>query len=223
MINKIKGAVFDMDGTLVDSLGVWEYVWREFGRKYRNNENFFPGEDIDKATRTKTLSERMNFVHEVLGMGESGEELVEVVDKIIDDFYETEVVIKDGVYGFLDYCKDNGIKMCIASASEMKLIRASLRNCGLYKYFTDDDVLSCADIGAGKDKPDIYIAAMEMLGTSKENTCVFEDSPLAVNTADKLGLYTVGIYDKYNYGQEEMQKTATEYIAEDETLMKLVK
>lgn len=223
MINKIKGAIFDMDGTIVDSLGVWKYIWRELGKKYKGTEDFFPSEEVDKATRTKTLVQGMEYIHSVLEMGDSPEELIEVVDKIIDDYYETDVVAKDGAVEFLEYCKRNGIKMCIASASAMKLIRASIRNCNLGEYFSEENILSCADIGAGKDKPDIFIAAMEYLGTTKENTCVFEDSPLAVETAAKLGLMTVGIYDRYNYGQDEMKKIATEYINEGETLMKLIK
>lgn len=223
MINKIKGAIFDMDGTIVDSLGVWKYLWTELGKKYKGTDEYCPPEEVDRATRTKTLVQVMEYIHSVLGMGESPEELLEAVDKLIDDYYETDVVAKDGAVEFLEYCKKSGIKMCIASASAMKLIKASIRNCNLGDYFSEENILSCADIGAGKDKPDIYIAAMEYLGTTKEDTCVFEDSPLAVETASKLGLMTVGIYDQYNYGQEEMKKTATVYIEDGETLMKLVK
>ncbi|MBQ8759404.1 MAG: hypothetical protein IJZ20_06905 [Clostridia bacterium] len=63
---------------------------------------------------------------------------------------------------------------------------------------------------------------MESLGVSAEDTCVFEDSHIAIDTADKIQMKTVGIYDKYNYGQEEMKKIATVYIAEGETLEKLI-
>ena len=95
-----------------------------------------------------------------------------------------------------------------------------MEHCGIGAYFTD--ILSCAKIGKGKDQPDIYLAAMECLGTTKEETCVFEDSAVAIATAHKLGLKTVAIYDRYNYGQEEMRATADAYIADGETLMRLV-
>ena len=64
--------------------------------------------------------------------------------------------------------------------------------------------------------------AQAYLGTNAEKTCVFEDSHIAVCTADKLGLKTVGIYDKHNYGQNEIEKTATVYIAEGDSLKSLI-
>ena len=95
--------------------------------------------------------------------------------------------------------------MCIASATDIELIKIAIKHCNIEKYF--NDILSCAEIGKGKDKPDIYIKAQECLGTKTEETCIFEDSHIAINTADKLGMKTVGIYDKYNYGQEEIKKS----------------
>ena len=110
--------------------------------------------------------------------------------------------------------------MCIASATDNKLVELAIKHCCIDKYFVR--LFSCVDIGKGKDKPDIYLKAMDFLGTTKEETCVFEDSLVAITTAHKAGLKTVGIYDKFNYGHEEMQKIATEYIAQGETLKKLI-
>ena len=110
--------------------------------------------------------------------------------------------------------------MCIASATDKKLLTVALYSCGLDRYF--DTILSCADIGKGKDQPDIFYAALEHLGTDKETTWVFEDSAVAVATADKTGFKTVGIYDKFNYGHSDLKKTATEYIDDGETLLKLI-
>ena len=143
-----------------------------------------------------------------------------IIYKIMIDFYSKEVELKDGVVEFLEYCYNNGIKMCIASATDKELIKIAIKHCNIEKYFKD--IFSCAEIGSGKDKPDIYIKAQECLGTKTEETCIFEDSHIAINTADKLGMKTVGIYDKYNYGQEEMKKIATVYIARCDTLKKLI-
>ena len=93
--------------------------------------------------------------------------------------------------------------------------------CGLRKYF--GKVFSCVDIGAGKDKPDIYLAALDFLGTAKEDTWVFEDAYIAVHTAKELGLNVVGIYDAQNFGQDKIEKEADIYIAGGETLEKLIK
>ena len=220
MIKNIKGAIFDMDGTLVDSLMLWNIIWKKFGNLFCEDGKFEPSPLDDKAVRTMTLKDAMNFIHNQYGIGKTGEELFETVNEIMIDFYSNEVMLKDGVGEFLEYCYARGIKMCIASATDIDLIKIAAKHCNIEKYFIN--ILSCAKIGKGKDKPDIYLEALKCLGTEADETCIFEDSHIAICTADKLGIKTVGIYDKYNYGQDEIKKTATCYIADGETLEKLM-
>jgi beta-phosphoglucomutase-like phosphatase (HAD superfamily) len=94
-----------------------------------------------------------------------------------------------------------------------------MKRCDLEKYFSA--VFSCGSIGKGKDKPDIFLLARDFLGERTEDTWLFEDSLVAIQTATKIGMPTVGIYDSFNFGQEEIKKLATHYVAEGETLLKL--
>ncbi len=220
MVKNIKGAIFDMDGTLIDSLMLWDIIWKKFGRLFCEDEIFTPSAEDDKAVRTMTLKDAMNHIHTQYNIGKSGDQLLESANEIIIDFYSEEVMLKEGVAEFLEYLNSNGVKMCIASATATELIKIAVKHCNIEKYFID--ILSCAEIGKGKDKPDIYIKALERLGTSAEETCIFEDSHIAICTADKMGIKTVGIYDKYNYGQEEIRETATVYIAEGDSLKNLM-
>ena len=121
---------------------------------------------------------------------------------------------------FPEYCYNKGIKMCIASATDSSFIKMAVEHCKIGKYF--ENILSCAEIGKGKDKPDIYIKALEILGTKADETCIFEDSHVAIETAVGLGIKTVGIYDKYNCDQDKIKKIATVYIEDGETLNKLI-
>lgn len=219
-MKNIKGAIFDMDGTLVDSLMIWEVLWDRFGNRFLNGGKFRPSEESDKAVRTMTLKDAMNYLYDVYRIGNSGEELFEFTTETMRDFYSQEVMLKKGVKEFLEYCYQRGVKMCIASATEKSLIKTALKHCNIEKYFSE--IFSCADIGKGKEEPDVYLTALEYLGTEKEETYVFEDSQIAIATADKIGIRTVGIYDKYNYGQEKIQQMSTEYIAKGETLEKLI-
>ena len=221
MLNSIKGAIFDMDGTLIDSLMVWDVLWKKIGEMFLQNGDFRPRREDDKAVRTMTLKDAMDHVHSVYAIGNSGEELLEEANEIIIDFYSNEVEVKKGVVDFLEYCHANGVKMCVASATDIGLIKIAIAHCRLEKYFSN--IFSCAEIGKGKDEPDIYLKAIAYLGTETEETCVFEDSHIAIKTANKIGAKTVGIYDKYNYGQEEMKKIADVYIDDGETLLKLLK
>lgn len=220
MLKNIKGAIFDMDGTLIDSLMLWNIIWKRFGILFCENGNFLPSSEDDKAVRTMTLKDAMNHIHKQYNIGKTGDELFDSANKIMLDFYSNQVELKEGVAEFLEYCYNNGIKMCIASATDIELIKIAARHCDIEKYFMN--ILSCTDIGKGKDEPDIYKKALECLGTSAEETCIFEDSHIAICTADKLGCKTVGIYDKYNYGQNEIKKTSTVYIAEGDSLKSLI-
>ena len=217
----IKAAIFDMDGTLVDSLMLWDMLWSTFGDKYLNDKSFAPSVEDDKKVRTLTLKDAILLIHNNYKLGESGEELLALANSIMNDFYANNVELKSGVREFLEYCKNKGVKMCIASATAPELIEVALKHCDIEKHFLR--VFSCGAIGKGKDKPDIFMQAIEFLGTEIKDTWVFEDSLVAIETATKIGMPTVGIYDKYNYGQDKIKEIATEYINSTETLLKLKK
>lgn len=217
----IKAAIFDMDGTLVDSLMLWDILWTTFGEKYLNDKNFVPTVEDDKKVRTLTLKDAMDLIHKHYSLGESGEELLALANAIMNDFYANSVDLKSGVREFLEYCKNKGVKMCVASATAPELIDVAMKHCDIGKYFLK--VFSCGVIGKGKDKPDVFLQAAEFLGAEIKETWMFEDSLVAIETATKIGMPTVGIYDRYNFGQDRIKKIATEYIAKGETLLKLIK
>ena len=220
MIKDIKGIIFDMDGTLLDSLMAWDFLWTRCGEKFLGDPNFRPLEKDDKIVRTSTFRDAMNHIHSVYNIANSGDELLETANRMMEEFYENDVMLKKGVFEFLEYCYKKGIKMCVASATALDLINIAVKHCNIGKYFVD--ILSCAQIGKGKDQPDIYLLAMERLGTKPEETCIFEDSHIAINTAYNIGMKTVGIYDKYNFGHEEMKKLSNVYIDDGETMEKLI-
>lgn len=216
---EIKSAIFDMDGTLVDSLMVWDVLWQKFGDKYLGGRPFAPTPEDDKAIRTLPLKNAMELVHTNYNIGKSGQELLDETNEMMVDFYSNTVQLKNGVKEFLENLYNKGVKMCIASATAPNLVKIAMEHCELNKYFPK--VFSCGDLGLGKDKPDIYLLAQQYLGTEISETWVFEDSFVAIKTAHDIGMNTVGIYDKFNPYQEEIKKIANHYIADGETLLKL--
>jgi HAD superfamily hydrolase (TIGR01509 family) len=217
---KIKGAIFDMDGTLINSLWCWDELWEWGGRTYLGVEGFRPAPEFDKAVRTMVLADAMDYIHEKCGIAGSGKEILDHFNAILPELYWTKIPMKEGAREFLDYCLEQNIPMVLASATESKLIEIALEKHGLSKYFKS--VLSCAVIGKGKEHPDIFEAALEQLGTPREETWVFEDSYVALETAAAIGMPTVGVFDRYAFEHERLEKSATHYIDDGETLMKLV-
>lgn len=209
-----------MDGTLVDSLMLWDILWSSFGEKFLSDKNFRPSIKDDKKVRTLTLKDAMELIHKNYNLGEDKEELLELANNIMSDFYENKVELKKGVKEFLDYLYEKGAKMCIASATMPELISIAMKHLDIEKYFCK--VFSCGILGKGKEEPDVFLLASDYLGESLKDTYVFEDSLVAIETATKLGMQTVGIYDRFNFGQDKISKIATEYIAEGETLLKLI-
>ncbi len=209
-----------MDGTLIDSLGFWQFMWREVGKRYMGDENFYPDEVVDKKARTTIYTDAMSYFLDYYKLDVDKEEFMVFAIDMIEGFYKTGVTIKPGAIELLEYIRREGVPMCLASASEMKHILIAAKGCGLYGYF--DYILSCNDIGKSKDKPDIYLLAMEKLGLTKGEVCVVEDSYVAMETAKSIGIFTIGVFDKNNYGQDRLRAASDIYLGEGEPLSELI-
>ena len=216
----IKAAIFDMDGTLINSLIFWDELWTAFGERYLNDKTFRPTKEDDKKVRTLILKDAMELIHKNYHIGENGAELLNYTNQLLAEFYNNKVELKEGVREFLEHLLKSGVKMCVATATEAEYVDLAMKRLGLEKYFLK--LFSCGDIGKGKEEPDIFLLAQNFLGSSVEETWVFEDSLVSIETATKIGMPTVGIYDAYNFGQEQIKQTATKYIDKNETLLKLI-
>ena len=213
---EIKAAIFDMDGTLVDSLVFWDSFWSEFGKKYLGDENFKPAAELDKRVRTTIFNDALACIKEYVDVDATVEELIAFGNAGVVDFYKYSVPPKVGAHKLLDYLREQGIKICIATATERRYVSVAMEACDLNARV--DAVFSCHDIGVSKDRPDIYLLAQKHFGFSVDEICVFEDSYVALETAKAAGFKTVGIYDKYNFEQERLAASADMYICEGQGL-----
>lgn len=216
---EIQAAIFDMDGTLVDSLMLWDVLHDAYEQAYPDKVGTVISEEHNRLIRVLPLPESMTILHDHYGLGESAEELATLTQRVFFDFYSNRVQLKEGVREFLDALQRRDVRMCLASATPLPLVNAALEHCGINGYF--EKVLSCGEIGKGKDVPDIYLIAKEMMGNLPQ-TWVFEDAYVAVSTAVQSGLPMVAIYDRYNPHQDKIRALAQEYIAPGETLLKLL-
>jgi len=217
---KIKGAIFDMDGTLVDSLMFWGYLWRAIGIKYFGDEEFTPDPAIDRMARTTIYAYAMTKFYERYALPCTLEEFLDFATDSISDFYKNEAKPKAGAVELLSYLKRKNVKLCLASATARDGLETALTATGIKEYF--DLIISCADIGVGKDRPDVYLAALRKLGLSKDDVVVIEDSCVALETAKNAGFHTVGVYDKYNFGHDRLKAAAEIYLDDGTSLDALI-
>lgn len=195
--NLIKGVIFDFDGTLFDSLYVWDTVAVDFLKLFGKT----PQSDIAKQFRNMDLRQAANYYIENYNIALSQEEIMQGINDMVEERYEKEVLPKEGIAELLEKLKSMDIKMCIATATDKYLIEKALKRCNLEKYFID--IFSCSDIGHSKDEPHIYRAALECLKTQKSETAVFEDNLYALATAKNDGFKAVGVKDNHNYNEKE--------------------
>ena len=217
---KIKGAIFDMDGTLVDSLFFWDDYWSELGIRYFGDKTFYPHADVEKLLRTMTLEQMVRRIKDIYSMEASVEDILTFSEKGLESFYKTKAKVKPGAVELLCELQARQIPICLASATAMKYVKVALNSMELAPYFSA--VLSCADLGKGKDRPDIYFAAAEALGAKPAELCVFEDSYIALETAKTAGFQTVGIYDRYAFEQGRLQAVSDFYVKEGATFFDVI-
>lgn len=216
----IKGAIFDCDGTLVDSLGFWEIYYQKVGKELCRGKDFIPAPEDDKAMRTQNVYFLAKIMHGKYGFLDSEEAIINWTLDIFEWYYKEIVELKSGVREFLEHLKKRGVKMCIASAAEKRFIELVLGKHDVLKYF--DGIVSCTQVGAGKDKPDVFIAARDFLCTPHDQTWIFEDSLLAIETSKKAGFNVVGVYDRCSFGQDKARAISDEYIDDGGSFTELI-
>ena len=217
---QIQGAIFDMDGTLIDSLGSWDDFIQFFETKYSLKFDRVKNADMLRQFRTVPINEVAVIVHEKFGIGDSAATIARELFERLELFYRTRVECKENIPEFLKGLSQKGVKMCVASATRPELIRVVLQRLEINDYFSE--IVSCEDVGKNKSFPDVFNAALERLGTPKEETWVFEDSIVALQPAQKAGFHTVGVYDRNNDRQELVAEFSDEYIAEGENICRLL-
>jgi beta-phosphoglucomutase-like phosphatase (HAD superfamily) len=186
---RIKGAIFDMDGTVIDSMK----IWISLGERFLQAVNITPPADLDEQIRNLTLHETAEFLVNELKIPYSVGELERQIVGFITDAYFNYIPEKPGIRLLLEYLRENNVRMCVATNTDSPLARPALERLDLMKYF--EFIITCSDVKSGKDKPVIFNEALIRLGTDLPETTVFEDALYAVKTAKSAGFRVIGVYD----------------------------
>ena len=204
----IQGVIFDFDGTLFDSM----FIWDTAGEGYLRSIGKEPESDLQRILKPMSLLQSAEYIRTKYRIPLSVEEIMDGVNRTVEDFYFHTVEPKPGVIAFLQELHRRNIKMCIATATEHYQVEAALQRCGMRKFFSE--VFTCTEVGSGKDRPDIFRKAMEHLKTDRSTTAVVEDTYYAVYTAKQDGFLVVGVYDSYENRQWELMSLADVFLSD---------
>ena len=203
----IKGAIFDVDGVLLDSMGIWD----DLGARYLRSLDKIPEEGLNKILFSMSMEQGAEYLNEHYGLNKSVKETVEGIGRMLEDYYFYEVLLKPGAKEILEFLKSKSIKMVAATSSPRTHIEKALSRNGLLGYI--EKIYTTSEVGVSKHSPDIYNLAADFLKTKREETLVFEDSLYALNTAKEAGFVTVGVFDeKGESNQAELENQADLYL-----------
>lgn len=196
----IKAAIFDVDGVLLDSMP----IWMDAGARYLSSMDVNPEPDLTKVLWNMSIPEGAEYLKNHYNLKVTKEEIAQGIISKVRDFYYEEVSLKPGVKDFLEELKKRGIPMVIATSSDRSYLNAAFKRTGIDSYFKK--VFTCEEIGAGKTKPDIYLAAGEYLEENPSDIIVFEDVIHAVRSAKSARFQVVGIYDAASEKHMDLMK-----------------
>lgn len=203
-MNGFKGAIFDMDGTLLDSMRVWKRLTQGYLKQFGlhvTDEEYAACEGFSQPQVAQYFADR----YPQLPGGTAG--LMEGMDQLITARYETVAKPRDGVLPFLDGLRRRGVKMAIATLTARRHAEKALRDRDMLDYF--DFMLTIEDVGVSKYQPDIYLMSAERLGLTPADCVVFEDAPYACTTAKKAGFRVCGVVEAaYAAGEQELRASS---------------
>ena len=203
----ITGAIFDLDGTLVDSNGYWDLAPEAYLRACGKE----PEPGIGQKIFAMTVPDAADYLRREYGIDQSPAEIVQGINDTMKHFYLHDIPLKDGVREGIGKLAKRHIPMAVASVTDKALVTAVLERFGLLDLISA--IVTTDDAGVGNQEPDVYYLAAKAIGRKPENTLVFEDALHALVTAKRGGFPTVGVYDDASAEkQEEIRKTSDFYI-----------
>lgn len=189
LLSRIRGAIFDLDGTLIDSMGVWEQVDIDFLARY----GIACDASYTRAVGSMHYEEAARYTIERYGLQLTEQQVLDMWMDMAIQAYGNTIELKPHARALLENCREHGIPIALATASPAVLYEPVLKRHGLRDWF--DAIVTTADVTRGKGFPDIYLLAAQKLDVPPAQCAVFEDILQGIRGAKAAGAVTVAVYD----------------------------
>jgi len=186
-----NAAIFDLDGTIIDSMG----MWKDISIDSMLSRNIFITDDIIKNLEIMTFTESAEYLVNLYNLNELPQALIKDWNDMAYKYYSNQFKLKSGVLEYLNYLKDNKIKLAIATSCMRNLCMAVLENNKVIHLF--DEIVLSTEIGSNKSRPDIYLHTAKKLDVPPKKCMVYEDILIAIKSARQAGMTVTAVYDEY--------------------------
>lgn len=205
----IKGIIFDVDGTLLDSM----HIWSELGKRYLDSVGLEAKPGLEKILFPMSLDESSEYLKAEYNLSDSVEQITEDTIKILTDFYRYEASPKPGAVAFIKKMQSKNIPMVIATSGDRRILDTALERLSVTDCFAG--ILTCSELKTNKRVPTIYLQAAEVLGTVPEETAVFEDVLHAVKAARSAGFIVYAVEDDSSAADRSQLREMADYYLRD--------
>lgn len=202
----IKGIIFDLDGTLLDSMGMWFDIDRRFLKECGVAD---PPESISWKVKQMTIETAAEYLVREFGLSMTPEQVIRRIGELVREEYLHNIPLKKGAAELLRFLDEKGIPYGVATATYKELAEAALKRCGVFGRLRF--LLTDREYPNGKGFPDIFLGAAELLGAEPAEVLVAEDSIHCVETANNAGFVTAAIYDEASAAEWDKMKAAASY------------
>ncbi len=204
-----EAVIFDLDGSLVDSMWMWERIDIEYLGKF----GIPMPKDLQRQIEGMSFNETAQYFKSHFHLPDSLEQIKEAWNRMAWDKYRHEVPLKPGAAAFLEQCRKDGVRLGIATSNSRELVETIAEVHGLREYFSC--IMTACDVKKGKPAPDIYLAVAGALGVSPKNCLVFEDIVPGIMAGKNAGMEVCAVEDAYSYDQREEKQLLADYYIED--------
>lgn len=209
MLEEIKAVIFDLDGTLVDSMWMWKQIDIEFLSVY----GYECPEDLQRAIEGMSFSETAVYFKRRFNLPLTLEEIKDIWISMSIEKYRCEVPLKPGAMKFLSYLKALHMKIGIATSNGREMVDAVLTSLNITNYF--NQVTTACEVAAGKPSPDIYLKVAKDLAVTPNECLVFEDIPAGILAGKRAGMKVCAVEDLFSLNIMEEKKELSDYYIKD--------